>query len=119
MGAALRGIGGAVSKECAAPQGHHSWEMRLPERTGRHMVFVQWIRSDSPENFFSRSDVVFDRGDGEVTRAAAPRCSGTGAGGPVPTAEPVVAVSPPRPRRRGPRRPIRRPVPRTRGAGRR
>ncbi|MEU6843823.1 lytic polysaccharide monooxygenase [Streptomyces sp. NPDC046716] len=47
--------------------GHYYWDLRLPERTGRQMLFVQWIRSDSQENFFSCSDVVFDGGSGEVT----------------------------------------------------
>ncbi|MYW69722.1 chitin-binding protein [Streptomyces sp. SID8379] len=47
--------------------GHYYWDLTLPERTGRHMVFVQWVRSDSQENFFSCSDVVFDGGNGEVT----------------------------------------------------
>ncbi|MGW7080300.1 lytic polysaccharide monooxygenase auxiliary activity family 9 protein [Streptomyces sp. NPDC054866] len=47
--------------------GHYYWDLQLPERTGRHILFVQWIRSDSQENFFSCSDVVFDGGNGEVT----------------------------------------------------
>ncbi|MEU7664856.1 lytic polysaccharide monooxygenase [Streptomyces lincolnensis] len=47
--------------------GHYYWDLRLPARSGPHMLFVQWIRSDSQENFFSCSDVVFDGGQGEVT----------------------------------------------------
>ncbi|MFD0554983.1 lytic polysaccharide monooxygenase [Streptomyces rectiviolaceus] len=47
--------------------GHYYWDLQLPERTGQHILFVQWIRSDSQENFFSCSDVVFDGGNGEVT----------------------------------------------------
>ncbi|MFD8569308.1 lytic polysaccharide monooxygenase [Streptomyces sp. NPDC059639] len=47
--------------------GHYYWDLQLPERTGRQMLFVQWIRSDSQENFFSCSDLVFDGGAGEVT----------------------------------------------------
>lgn len=47
--------------------GHYYWDLKLPERTGKHILFVQWIRSDSQENFFSCSDVVFDGGNGEVT----------------------------------------------------
>ncbi|MER6138427.1 lytic polysaccharide monooxygenase [Streptomyces sp. NPDC001815] len=47
--------------------GHYYWDLRLPTRSGSHMLFVQWIRSDSQENFFSCSDVVFDGGQGEVT----------------------------------------------------
>lgn len=48
-------------------EGHYYWDLQLPERTGRHMLFIQWIRSDSEENFFSCSDLVFDGGNGEVT----------------------------------------------------
>ncbi|MEU6393483.1 lytic polysaccharide monooxygenase [Streptomyces sp. NPDC046939] len=47
--------------------GHYYWNLQLPQRTGRHMMFVQWVRSDSQENFFSCSDIVFDGGNGEVT----------------------------------------------------
>ncbi|MET9496042.1 lytic polysaccharide monooxygenase [Streptomyces sp. NPDC006552] len=47
--------------------GHYYWDLRLPQRTGRHVMFVQWIRSDSQENFFSCSDLAFDGGNGEVT----------------------------------------------------
>ncbi|WBB59524.1 lytic polysaccharide monooxygenase [Streptomyces sp. WMMC500] len=47
--------------------GHYYWDLQLPQRSGQHMLFVQWIRSDSQENFFSCSDVVFDGGNGQVT----------------------------------------------------
>lgn len=47
--------------------GHYYWNLQLPQRSGQHMLFIQWIRSDSQENFFSCSDVVFDGGNGEVT----------------------------------------------------
>src|SRR6185503_3028280 len=42
--------------------------MTLPAgKTGRHIIYIQWVRSDSQENFFSCSDVVFDGGTGQVT----------------------------------------------------
>ncbi|WP_078856998.1 lytic polysaccharide monooxygenase [Streptomyces sp. NBRC 109706] len=47
--------------------GHYYWNVQLPNRSGEHIVFVHWIRSDSQENFFSCSDVVFDGGNGQVT----------------------------------------------------
>ncbi|MFI6349011.1 lytic polysaccharide monooxygenase [Streptomyces sp. NPDC050560] len=48
--------------------GHYYWDQALPSgRTGDALIFVQWVRSDSQENFFSCSDVVFDGGNGEVT----------------------------------------------------
>ncbi|MEV1019483.1 lytic polysaccharide monooxygenase [Streptomyces sp. NPDC050264] len=52
--------------------GHYYWDLQLPERTGRHMLFVQWVRSDSQENFFSCSDLLFDGGNGEVTGLSGP-----------------------------------------------
>jgi predicted carbohydrate-binding protein with CBM5 and CBM33 domain len=37
------------------------WETTLPsDRSGYHIVFVHWVRSDSPEDFFNCSDVVFN-----------------------------------------------------------
>ncbi len=48
--------------------GYYYWDVAFPaDRSGRHTVFVHWIRSDSPENFYSCSDIVFDGGNGEVT----------------------------------------------------
>jgi predicted carbohydrate-binding protein with CBM5 and CBM33 domain len=65
---------------------YYSWDMALPAgKTGRHMIFMQWVRSDSQENFFSCSDVVFDGGNGEVT--------GVGPGG-TTSPTPSQSVSP-------------------------
>ncbi|MEV6961189.1 lytic polysaccharide monooxygenase [Streptomyces sp. NPDC051207] len=48
--------------------GHYLWDLKLPSgRSGDAVIFIQWVRSDSQENFFSCSDVVFDGGNGEVT----------------------------------------------------
>ncbi|MFH8756359.1 lytic polysaccharide monooxygenase auxiliary activity family 9 protein [Streptomyces atroolivaceus] len=48
--------------------GNYYWNLQLPTgKTGKHMIFIHWIRSDSQENFYSCSDVVFDGGSGEVT----------------------------------------------------
>ena len=47
--------------------GHYWWNATLPNKTGRHIIYMRWVRSDSQENFFSCSDVVFDGGNGEVT----------------------------------------------------
>ncbi|MFV2197988.1 lytic polysaccharide monooxygenase auxiliary activity family 9 protein [Nocardiopsis sp. LOL_012] len=35
------------------------WDVDVPDREGRHMVYVVWERSDSPEAFYNCSDVVF------------------------------------------------------------
>jgi chitin-binding protein len=48
--------------------GHYWWNATLPTgKTGRHIIYARWVRSDSQENFFSCSDVVFDGGNGNVT----------------------------------------------------
>ncbi|TDC87879.1 chitin-binding protein, partial [Nonomuraea deserti] len=48
--------------------GYYYWNAQLPSgKSGRHIIFTHWIRSDSNENFYSCSDVVFDGGNGEVT----------------------------------------------------
>jgi len=48
--------------------GHYFWNATLPaNKTGRHIIYMRWVRSDSQENFFSCSDVVFDGGNGNVT----------------------------------------------------
>jgi predicted carbohydrate-binding protein with CBM5 and CBM33 domain len=47
---------------------YYFWNGQLPaNKTGRHIIYMQWVRSDSQENFYSCSDVVFDGGNGEVT----------------------------------------------------
>ncbi|NLT55166.1 MAG: chitin-binding protein [Actinomycetales bacterium] len=48
--------------------GHYYWSGRLPSgKSGRHIIYSRWVRSDSNENFFGCSDVVFDGGNGQVT----------------------------------------------------
>ncbi|WP_442480891.1 lytic polysaccharide monooxygenase [Streptomyces kroppenstedtii] len=68
--------------------GHYYWDLRLPSgRSGNAVIFIQWVRSDSQENFFSCSDVVFDGGNGEVT--------GIREGSGTPTPEPTTPAPDP------------------------
>ncbi|WP_020519912.1 lytic polysaccharide monooxygenase [Catelliglobosispora koreensis] len=47
---------------------YYYWNAQLPTgRSGRAIIYIRWVRSDSNENFFSCSDVIFDGGNGEVT----------------------------------------------------
>jgi predicted carbohydrate-binding protein with CBM5 and CBM33 domain len=47
---------------------YYFWNLSMPSgRSGRAILYIQWIRSDSSENFFSCSDIVFDGGNGQVT----------------------------------------------------
>ncbi|SDG59294.1 chitin-binding protein [Lentzea fradiae] len=54
--------------------GEYSWQARLPNKTGRHIIYSLWQRSDSPEAFYSCSDVVFGGGNnnGDTTAPSAP-----------------------------------------------
>nr|BFE82546.1 hypothetical protein GCM10020093_051470 [Planobispora longispora] len=62
---------------------HYYWNATLPSgKSGRHLIYSVWKRSDSAETFYNCSDVVFDGGDGEVT--------GVGRPGPTPTVTPTV-----------------------------
>ncbi|MDY7089359.1 MAG: lytic polysaccharide monooxygenase [Actinomycetota bacterium] len=49
-------------------EGHYYWNATLPSgKSGRHLIYSVWQRSDSNETFYNCSDVVFDGGNGEVT----------------------------------------------------
>ncbi|MER6982487.1 lytic polysaccharide monooxygenase, partial [Streptomyces carpinensis] len=68
--------------------GHYYWDLTLPSgRSGDALLFIQWVRSDSQENFFSCSDIVFDGGHGEVTGIRG--SGGTPAPTPTPTPTPT------------------------------
>ncbi|WP_137993368.1 lytic polysaccharide monooxygenase auxiliary activity family 9 protein [Streptomyces vilmorinianum] len=51
-----------------ATDGFYAFTGNLPARTGRHIVYKVWQRNDSPEAFYSCSDVTF----GGTTAASAP-----------------------------------------------
>jgi len=47
--------------------GKYTWTAKLPSnKSGKHVIYSQWVRSDSQENFFNCSDVSFDGGNGQV-----------------------------------------------------
>jgi predicted carbohydrate-binding protein with CBM5 and CBM33 domain len=76
--------------------GRYSWTANLPSgKSGRHLIYSVWSRSDSQETFYGCSDVVFDGGNGEVTGVGDttlpppgpdPTASSTPPPGPGPTA---------------------------------
>ncbi|MBZ9639169.1 lytic polysaccharide monooxygenase [Streptomyces sp. PSKA30] len=73
----------ATATDPAPVGGFYTFSGTLPERSGKHLLYAVWQRSDSPEAFYSCSDVTFGGGSSEE--------SGTGnAGGtdasPAPTA---------------------------------
>ncbi|WP_308431788.1 lytic polysaccharide monooxygenase auxiliary activity family 9 protein [Streptomyces violarus] len=65
----------ATSTDPAATGGFYTFSGTLPERSGRHLLYAVWQRSDSPEAFYSCSDVSFGGGD-----------SAAGGTAPAPTA---------------------------------
>ncbi|WP_329055779.1 lytic polysaccharide monooxygenase [Streptomyces violaceus] len=65
----------ATSTDPAATGGFYTFSGTLPERSGRHLLYAVWQRSDSPEAFYSCSDVTFGGGD-----------SAAGGTAPAPTA---------------------------------
>ncbi|QKW35941.1 lytic polysaccharide monooxygenase [Actinomadura sp. NAK00032] len=67
---------------------YYHWNARLPSgKSGRHIIYTVWQRSDSNETFYGCSDVVFDGGSGEVT--------GVGEGDGDPTDPPTDPTDPP------------------------
>lgn len=74
----------ATSTDPVAAGGFYTFSGTLPERTGKQLLYAVWQRSDSPEAFYSCSDVTFGGG-------SAGSGSGSGAGAatgskPAPTA---------------------------------
>ncbi|MFG1751694.1 lytic polysaccharide monooxygenase auxiliary activity family 9 protein [Streptosporangium sandarakinum] len=79
---------------------YYYWDARLPSgKSGRHIVYSVWKRSDSNETFYNCSDVVFDGGKGEVTGVGRPGSTPTPTVTPTstptstPTATPTVTPS--------------------------
>lgn len=55
--------------------GEYVFDATVPARSGRHLIYSIWQRSDSPEAFYTCSDVVFGKDDGSGSTPA----SGTSA----------------------------------------
>ncbi|MDQ0388637.1 chitin-binding protein [Streptomyces sp. DSM 42143] len=54
----------ATATDPAASGGFYTFSGTLPERSGKHLLYAVWQRSDSPEAFYSCSDVSFGGGAG-------------------------------------------------------
>ncbi|MFJ8084381.1 lytic polysaccharide monooxygenase [Streptomyces sp. NPDC096205] len=74
----------ATATNPAAQGGFYTFSGTLPERSGRHVLYAVWQRSDSPEAFYSCSDVDFggttqetpaDPNDSATPTAPAPSAS--------------------------------------------
>jgi predicted carbohydrate-binding protein with CBM5 and CBM33 domain len=72
--------------------GRYSWTANLPSgKSGRHIIYSVWSRSDSAETFYGCSDVVFDGGNGEVSGITVDREDVAGPLGPAVAWEPTTA----------------------------
>ncbi|MFE2814021.1 lytic polysaccharide monooxygenase [Streptomyces nigra] len=61
----------ATATDPAAEGGFYTFSGRLPERSGKQMLYTVWQRSDSPEAFYSCSDVTFGGGSHQAPEAPA------------------------------------------------
>ncbi|CAM5586218.1 lytic polysaccharide monooxygenase auxiliary activity family 9 protein [Streptomyces pilosus] len=68
----------ATSTDPAASGGFYTFGGTLPERSGKQLLYAVWQRSDSPEAFYSCSDVTF--GGGSQAGGGSP-AGGDAAGG--------------------------------------
>ncbi|MEU0937361.1 lytic polysaccharide monooxygenase [Embleya sp. NPDC005971] len=98
---------------------------RLPARSGRHLIYIVWQRSDSGEAFYSCSDVVFDGSGSSVpapTGKSSPATAAAGGGHDAHTrpasGTPTAASSKPRtePASLTPSKPAAAPVPESESA---
>ncbi|MFF5937488.1 lytic polysaccharide monooxygenase [Streptomyces sp. NPDC012508] len=51
--------------------GDYVFDGTIPNKSGRHMIYSIWQRSDSPEAFYTCSDVVFGKDNGGATAPTA------------------------------------------------
>ncbi|MFF8969185.1 lytic polysaccharide monooxygenase [Streptomyces sp. NPDC014995] len=62
----------ATATDPVASGGFYTFPGTLPERSGRHLLYAVWQRSDSPEAFYSCSDVTFGGSAPAAPAASAP-----------------------------------------------
>merc|ERR1712110_1263026 len=48
----------------------NEFDCEVPERDGQHVIFAVWQRSDTPEAFYSCSDVIFEEEEATTTAEA-------------------------------------------------
>ncbi|MCK7623187.1 lytic polysaccharide monooxygenase [Streptomyces sp. RS10V-4] len=70
----------------ALVNGSYVFDGTVPARSGRHLVYSIWQRSDSPEAFYTCSDVVFGKAGGGTGSGAA-----GGGGAAAPTERQIAA----------------------------
>jgi chitin-binding protein len=73
----------ATATDPVASGGFYTFSGTLPERTGRQLLYAVWQRSDSPEAFYSCSDVDFGGG---TTSGTTPASGAPASSAPAPSA---------------------------------
>ncbi|WP_371658890.1 lytic polysaccharide monooxygenase [Streptomyces sp. NBC_00280] len=68
----------ATATDPVAAGGFYTFSGTLPQRSGRHLLYAIWQRSDSPEAFYSCSDVTFGAGAGAGAGGGAEEGTGEG-----------------------------------------
>ncbi|WP_344010055.1 lytic polysaccharide monooxygenase, partial [Streptomyces thermospinosisporus] len=63
----------ATATDPAASGGFYTFSGTLPERSGKQLLYAIWQRSDSPEAFYSCSDVTFGGGSSAAGSGDAPK----------------------------------------------
>ncbi|MET9409953.1 lytic polysaccharide monooxygenase [Streptomyces sp. NPDC002935] len=78
----------ATVTDPAASGGFYTFSGTLPERSGKQLLYAVWQRSDSPEAFYSCSDVAFGGSGGTAAGGGKDAGGGKGSGGtsPAPSA---------------------------------
>ncbi|MFD7000700.1 lytic polysaccharide monooxygenase [Streptomyces mirabilis] len=71
----------ATKTDPAATNGYYTFSGTLPQRSGRQLLYAIWQRSDSPEAFYSCSDVTFGGGGSGNAGAGGGSTGSSGTGG--------------------------------------
>ncbi|MET9700038.1 lytic polysaccharide monooxygenase [Streptomyces sp. NPDC006529] len=73
--------------------GDYVFSAAVPKKTGRHLIYSVWQRSDSPEAFYTCSDVVFGKDGGGSGNQPAPRPTTRPTTAPAASADPAAGSS--------------------------
>ncbi|WP_043681334.1 lytic polysaccharide monooxygenase auxiliary activity family 9 protein [Streptomyces xylophagus] len=84
----------ATSTDPVASGGFYTFSGNLPARSGKQLLYAIWQRSDSPEAFYSCSDVSFG-GSGNGSGTGANGGGAAGSSTPTPTPTPIAPTTPP------------------------
>ncbi|MFF6993934.1 lytic polysaccharide monooxygenase [Streptomyces sp. NPDC008313] len=85
----------ATKTDPVAAGGFYTFSGTLPERSGKHLLYAVWQRSDSPEAFYSCSDISYGGANGAGEAGSGDSGSGKGTTGGADGAEPAPAASAP------------------------